>query len=162
MNTGENARWLLPLVGWVALCFGAAAVGSVFTARSVGTWYVELAKPSWTPPSWVFGPAWTLLYLMMAVSAWIVWRSGPPSAVAGPLGLFLSQLAVNVAWSVLFFGLRSPLLGLIDIGVLWLLIVATMIAFFRVSAVAGGLLVPYLAWVSFASALNFAIWRLNT
>lgn len=151
----------LGLAGWVLLCFAAAGLGSVATAHSIPGWYDGLAKPSWTPPAWLFGPVWTVLYLAMAVAAWLVWRPGGFGARRTALGLFLVQLALNVAWSALFFGLRRPDLGLADIGLLWVAIVFTLLAFRRSSRLAGWLFVPYLLWVSFASALNFAIWRMN-
>ncbi|MHB1038308.1 MAG: TspO/MBR family protein [Pirellulales bacterium] len=117
-----------------------------------------LTKPSWTPPGWLFGPVWSVLYLSMAVAAWLVWRKG--NAVM-PLALFAVQLTFNAAWSWLFFGLHSPGMAFIDIVLLWAAIVATTIVFWRRSLVAGLLFVPYLAWVSFAGVLNFGIWRLN-
>ena len=143
------------LVGWLVLCFGAAAVGARFKP---GEWYQALRKPSWTPPSWLFAPAWTLLYAMMAVAAWLVWRQ---TGFSGEVGLFVLQLALNAAWSWLFFGLHRPAFAFADIVVLWLAILATLLAFWTVRPVAGWLLVPYLAWVSLASALNAALWRLN-
>ena len=125
------------------------------------SWYDALHKPSWTPPAWLFGPAWTLLYVSMAVAAWLVWREGGwrPNRVA--LGLFLLQLLFNGLWSPLFFGLHRPGLSLVDSILIWLALAATLVAFWRVSLPAGVLLVPYLAWVTFATALNFTIWRLN-
>jgi len=150
----------ISLVAWLGVCFAAAALGSVFTARSVGDWYSDLAKPAWTPPSGIFGPVWSLLYLMMGVAAWLVWRKAGPGATLA-LALFGVQLALNVAWSALFFGLRSPGAAFAEILALWVLILATLIAFLRVTPAAGYLLVPYQAWVTFAAALNFAIWRMN-
>jgi benzodiazapine receptor len=150
----------ISLLAWVGVCFAAAALGSAFSAQSVGNWYGDLAKPAWTPPSGIFGPVWSVLYLMMGVAAWLVWRkAGPGSALA--LALFGVQLALNVAWSALFFGLRSPGAAFAEIVVLWALILATLLAFRRVTPVAGYLLMPYQAWVTFAAALNFAIWRMN-
>lgn len=145
----------------VALCLLAGAVGGGVTASSVETWYPGLTKPAWNPPNAVFGPVWTLLYLMMAVAAWLVWRRRDRSAIKTALALFGLQLALNVAWSLIFFGLQRPGVALFEIVLLWLAIAATLGAFTRVSRTAGYLLVPYLAWVSFAAALNFAIWRLN-
>ncbi|MBN1886022.1 MAG: tryptophan-rich sensory protein [Candidatus Krumholzibacteriota bacterium] len=133
-------------------------------ATSAGTreWYPALAKPSFNPPAWVFAPVWTTLYLMMGFAAWLVWRRLPDAPAArAALVLFCAQLALNWAWSFLFFGLRSPLAGLVDILLLLAAIVATTILFFRVSAWAGALMIPYLAWVAFATALNAALWRLN-
>ena len=124
-----------------------------------GEWYQSIAKPSWTPPGWLFGPVWTVLYALMAVAAWRVWRTAPAPARSLALGLMLAQLVLNAAWSPLFFGLRSPALAFVDICALWLALVWTMVAFRRVDAPAGWMLVPYLAWVSFALVLNGAIWQ---
>jgi benzodiazapine receptor len=150
-------RWI-GLVIWIALPLLAGAIGSQFMP---GPWYDALEKPSWNPPSWVFGPVWTTLYVLMGVAAWLVWDRHR-GAARGALALFVVQLAVNAAWSWLFFGLESPGLALIDIIVMWVLIVATIVAFRRLHTLAAMLLLPYLAWVSFATALNFAIWRLNS
>ena len=152
---------MIGLVVSIAVCFGAGLVGSLFTARSVGDWYLALDKPAWTPPSAVFGPVWSLLYLLMGIAAWLVWRRGGFAAHPVALTLFASQLVLNAVWSFLFFGLRLPGAAFVEIVVLWALILATLIAFWRAVPVAGLLLVPYLLWVSLASALNFAIWRLN-
>lgn len=148
----------MALAAFLLLCYGAAAIGAQFTP---GAWYAELTKPTWTPPGAVFGPVWTLLYGMMAVAAWLVWRVGGKRGVRGALALFGVQLALNVAWSWLFFGLQRPGAALVDILLLWLAISATILAFWRVRPAAGMLLVPYLVWVSFATALNLQIWRLN-
>ena len=141
------------------VCFAASAIGGLFTATSVGSWYLEIQRPSWNPPSWVFGPVWTSLYAMMAVALWQVWRSSKPKGLA--LKLFAAQLFLNVLWSILFFGLKSPGLALVDIVLLVLCIAATSRAFYRVRPVAGLLLLPYLLWTSFATVLNGAIWSLN-
>lgn len=146
------------LVVWLVVCFGAAAVGSL---SMPGAWYASLNKPSWNPPSWVFGPVWTVLYAAMAVAAWLVWRRGGLARQRGAMGLFLLQLALNAAWSPVFFGMQRMGLALVVMMLLWAAIAATMVAFFRVSRGAGWLLVPYLAWVSFAAVLNFTLWRLN-
>lgn len=143
---------------WLALCFGAAAVGSFFMP---GAWYTSLSKPSWNPPGWVFGPVWTVLYAAMAVGAWLVWRRGGWAVQPRALGLFCVQLALNAAWSPVFFGMQRIGLALVVMMLLWVAIAATMVEFFRVSRGAGWLLVPYLAWVSFAAVLNFTLWRLN-
>jgi tryptophan-rich sensory protein len=145
----------LVLFGWLLLCFGAAAIGGFFPP---GAWYASLDKPSWNPPSWIFGPVWTLLYILMAVAAWLVWRE---RGWTGVLLLFLLQLALNAAWSPLFFGLKRPLWGLVDIVALWLAIGATVIGFARVRPLAALLLAPYWAWVTFAAVLNFELWRRN-
>ncbi|MBM4069716.1 MAG: tryptophan-rich sensory protein [Planctomycetes bacterium] len=153
------SRWLT-LGVFLVICLGTAGLGAVLTNLSVGEWYANLPKPSWNPPNWVFGPVWTVLYCGMAVAAWLVWsRQGRDRKVA--MLLFGLQLCLNAVWSALFFGLRSPGLALADIILLWLAILATILAFRRVSAMAAALLIPYLAWVSFAVALNAAIWRMN-
>jgi len=148
----------LGLVAWLALCYGVAAFGAQFSARG---FYSELARPSWSPPGWVFGPVWTLLYTMMAVAAWLVWRRSGFAAASLALGLFLVQLAFNAAWSWIFFGMREIGWGFADIAALWVALLATLVVFWRRDRLAGALLIPYLAWVTFAAALNFTIWRLN-
>lgn len=131
------------------------------TDLSVRDWYVGLEKPSWNPPNWVFGPVWTGLYIGMAIAAWLVWRRKGLADAWLPLLLFGLQLFLNAAWSALFFGMRSPGIALADILMLWIAILATIVAFRRVSNLSAALLVPYLAWVSFATALNWCIWRMN-
>jgi benzodiazapine receptor len=154
----SRGRQTLALVGWLALCF-AAVGGAVFV--STDGWYAGLHKPSWNPPAWVFGPAWSLLYVLMAVAAWLVWREGGWKAQGRALGLFLLQWLLNALWTPLFFGLHRPGIAFAEISVLWLVIVATLASFWRVRKGAGVLLAPYLVWVSFAAALNFTVWRLN-
>lgn len=157
-----NGASLLKLLASLAVVLAAGGIGSLATMRAIPTWYQGLTKPSFNPPGWLFGPAWTLLYLLMAVAAWLVWKQGMGAAgVKLALAAFLLQLVLNALWSILFFGLRSPLAGLVDIIVLWLAILATIILFFRVSVPAGILLLPYIAWVTFAAVLNAAILRLN-
>jgi tryptophan-rich sensory protein len=156
-----RTRSCLALAGFLALSFVAAAVGSLWTSPAIPTWYQEITKPSWTPPSWLFGPVWTVLYIAMGVAAWLVWKRGGWSAQRGALTLFVVQLILNAAWSGLFFGMRSPLLGLAGIAALWIAILLTWQAFRRVSTAAAWLFVPYLCWVTFAAALNFSVWRLN-
>lgn len=157
---GTRPEWPV-LIGLVALCLIVGGIGGMVTVDAVRTWYPTLRKPEWTPPPGIFGPVWTSLYLAMAVAAWLVWRRRAEAAVAVPLGMFGVQLALNLAWSFLFFGLRSPLAGMLDIVPLWFAVLATMLLFRRVSRSAGWLLAPYLLWVTFATALNLAIWRLN-
>ena len=154
-------RSTIGLIVWVSVCFGAALLGSIFTGRSVADWYVGLNKPDWTPPNWIFAPVWSLLYLMMALAAWLVWRKDGLAAAALPLRLFALQLALNVAWSAVFFGLQMPAAAFAEIVILWSLIAATVFAFWCVAPVAAVLMVPYLGWVTFAAALNLAIWRMN-
>ena len=146
----------------VAVCLAVAAGGSLFTVRAVPTWYAQLHKPAWTPPGWLFGPVWTVLYLSMAVAAWLVWRkAGSFSAAAVPLALFAVQLALNAAWTPIFFGLHKLGFAFFEIVLLWCAIGATTVAFWRVAMPAGLLMVPYWLWVTFAAALNLAIWRFN-
>ncbi len=154
-------RQLAMLAFFLVICFGTAAGGAALTAVSVRTWYQTLSKPAWTPPDWLFGPVWTALYLMMAVAAWLVWRRTGRSTGRTALGLFAAQLALNAVWSPLFFSLHSPGIALVDILLLWAAIAATLWSFSRISALAASLLVPYLMWVSYATALNCAIWRMN-
>lgn len=150
------------LVAAIILTNLAGIIGSLFTAPNIPGWYAGLVKPSLNPPSWVFAPVWTALFVLMGVSLFLLWREGtdrPP--VRAALLVFGLQLVLNLLWSALFFGLQSPLLGLIEILVLWLAIVATILLAYRVSRPAAYLLVPYLVWVSFATYLTWAIWTLN-
>jgi benzodiazapine receptor len=156
-----TARSIVALAVFLALSFAASAIGGLFTYPAIPGWYQGLEKPSWTPPDAVFGPVWTVLYIFMAVAAWLVWKRGGWTAQRGPLTLWGVQLVLNSLWSILFFGMRNPALGLMEIVILWLAILATLFAFWKVSRLAGGLLIPYLAWVSYASALNYSIFRLN-
>lgn len=146
------------LAGWVALCFSAASLGAIFMP---GDWYASLQKPTWNPPGWIFGPVWTALYVMMAMAAWLVWRQGGWQKQRKPLLIFLVQLALNALWTPLFFGLHWPGVAFAEIVLLWLAIAATITVFHPVNRTAMLLLAPYLAWVSFAAALNFSLWRLN-
>jgi benzodiazapine receptor len=152
---------LLVLAGLIALCLAVGALGALATAQSVGTWYQTLAKPSFNPPDRVFGPVWTALYVLMAVAAWLAWRSAGWRAARPALMLFALQLALNLGWSLLFFGARWIGGALVEVVLLWFAIAATIAAFRRHSQWAGILMMPYIAWVTFATALNFAIWRLN-
>jgi benzodiazapine receptor len=154
-------RSVIGLVVSIGTCFVAAAVGSAFTTAAIPEWYATLSKPTWTPPNWLFAPVWSLLYLSMGVSAWLVWRRAGLAAAAVPLALFVLQLVLNALWSVLFFGLHSPGSAFAEIVLLWAAILATLVAFWRCVPVAGILIAPYLLWVSFAAALNFSIWRMN-
>jgi benzodiazapine receptor len=151
----------LTLALFIGICSSVAVVGSVWTSTSVKTWYVRLRKPSFNPPAWLFAPVWSLLYLMMATSAWLVWRNAGWSVPRPAFILFFVQLGFNLAWSGLFFGLHRPGLAFFDILLLLAAIVATAITFRLFSELAFWLLIPYAAWVAFASLLNFEIWRLN-
>ena len=143
------------LIVFLLLTFAAGFIGSHFLP---GAWYAGLTKPAFNPPNWIFAPAWTLLYILMAVAAWRVWRI---AGFSGAIVLWLIQLAFNAAWSWLFFGQHALHIALAEILCLLALIVATTIAFFRTDRAAGWLMVPYVAWVSFASLLNAALWHLN-
>jgi len=156
--TPSRSRSILSLMVWLAICFAAAVFGGSFLP---GPWYAQLHKPSWNPPSWIFGPVWTLLYVMMAVAAWLVWREGGWKTQGRTLGLFLLQWLLNALWTPLFFGMHRAGLAFAEIIALWLVLAVTLRSFWRVRKAAGVLLVPYLAWVSFAAALNFTIWRMN-
>jgi translocator protein len=156
-----SRRELFGLCLLVVICLAAGMIGGAVTTPKIASWYAGLAKPAWTPPNWIFGPVWTILYLCMAISAWLVWRKDVGSTPKAPLVLFGIQLALNVLWSCLFFGLQSPRLAFFELVLLWLAITATTAMFWRRSIVAGVLLLPYLLWVTFAGALNFAVWRLN-
>jgi tryptophan-rich sensory protein len=136
----------------------AGFIGSLFAAPNIATWYNSLAKPSFTPPSWLFAPVWTLLYLSMGISLYLVWIKKADKLA---FSLFFIQLFLNILWSVLFFGLQNTLVGLIEIIVLWAAILATILYFYRISKAAALILIPYLAWVSFAAVLNFSIHTLN-
>lgn len=156
MTGAYSGRDILRLLIFLAITFAVASFGALFMP---GAWYAALEKPAWTPPSWLFGPVWTVLYVMIAVAGWLVWQR--ESRVGTPLVLWGAQLALNGVWSWLFFGLERPGLAALDIIVLLALIATTALVFMRISRVAALLLVPYLAWVGFASALNIAIWQLN-
>lgn len=150
------------LAASIAIPLVAGAVGSFFTLPSIASWYAQLAKPAFTPPSWVFGPAWTILYVLMGISFFLVWQRGFKGADRNTaIGVYALQLALNVLWSIAFFGGHSPTAGLVVIALLWLSIAATMLVFWRISKTAAWLLLPYITWVSFASVLNYFVWILN-
>lgn len=157
MQDKGTSPWIV-LAGFLGASYLAAFVGNLATDSAIRNWYPTLLKPAWTPPSWVFGPVWTVLYTAMAVAAWWVWRR---AGWCGALGWWTTQLMLNALWSPVFFGLRRPDLAFGVICALWLAIAATTVMFWRTSLLAGALFVPYWAWVSFAAALNFAIWKLN-
>ena len=152
----------MKLVFSIIICEAAGILGSVFTAPAIPGWYAGLKKPSFSPPNWVFGPVWITLYALMGVAAYLVFKEGwekKEGRIA--LAIFAAQLVLNSLWSFLFFGLRNPLLGLVDIVLLWLLILVTIWKFYAINKTAGLLLLPYIAWVSLATALNFFIFKLN-
>jgi tryptophan-rich sensory protein len=148
------------LIGWLALTFAAAALGA-WASIEAKEFYAQLSRPAWAPPAGVFGPVWTVLYLMMALSAWLIWRRYGFRLARAALVLFIVQLAVNALWSWLFFGWHLGAMAFVEVVVLWALIVATVIVFWRLHRGAAALLLPYLAWVSFASALTLASWQMN-
>jgi tryptophan-rich sensory protein len=154
----ETIRFVVSIIA----CQCAGLVGSIFTSPAIPIWYAALEKPPFSPPNWLFAPAWGTLYLLMGVAAFLVWRQGLSKAgVKSALVIFLVQLVINALWSGVFFGLKSPIVGVVVIVVLWVAILFTILKFFRLSVVAGSLLIPYILWVSFATALNIAIWMLN-
>ena len=155
----DNQWWVL--CGFGVASFTAAAIGGTATSRAVRDWYPTLVKPAWNPPAWLFGPVWTVLYIAMAVAAWLVWRRVGWAGARLALTLFMVQLTLNAAWSIIFFGLRNPGAAFAEVVVLWAAILGTLVLFWQVSVPAGILFIPYLTWVSFAAVLNFSIWRLN-
>ena len=156
----SKQKQILGLTGWLVMSFAASAVGAVASIQAK-SFYSQLVQPGWAPPPGIFGPMWTVLYTLMGIAAWLVWRSGGFGANRQALMLFLLQLAFNALWSWLFFAWNLGVLALADIGVLWILIVATAVAFWRVRPLAGALFAPYLLWVSFAFVLNYSLWQLN-
>lgn len=153
-------RKYLGLAGWALITFIAGATGAIASSNAP-SFYQDLTRPGWAPPASVFGPVWTVLYALMAIAAWLVWRERGFSGARGALTLFIVQLVANALWTWLFFGWQLGGLAFADIILLWLLIVATIVAFRKTSGLAALLLLPYLAWVSYAAALNYAIWRMN-
>lgn len=149
------------LLVFVVICLAAGRLGAALTEPALETWYPRLAKPDWTPPDVVFPVAWSILYLAMGIAAWLVWKTAERGELRLPLTLFFGQLMINVLWSFSFFGQRNPLLGLITLGALVLAVILTTVAFSRISRPAGWLFLPYLLWLGYAGALNFAIWRMN-
>ena len=159
----KNHRATNPLVGfigWLAICFVAAAIGA-FASANAGDFYSQLVRPTWAPPAWLFAPVWTMLYAMMAVAALIVWQEKGWQNGRTALSLFLVQLAANALWTWLFFAWHLGAVAFAEIVLLWLLIAATTVVFWGINKLAGALMLPYLAWVGFASALNYAMWQGN-
>ncbi len=154
-----NLRDFIFLAGFVGLCLAVSGVSGYFTVAGVREWFPTLVKPSFNPPNWLFAPVWSVLYIMMGIAAWLVWRQSGEINLA--LWMFFIQLTLNFLWSFLFFNLHRLDVALIDISLLWLSIAATLYLFWKIDARAGLLIVPYLAWVSFASLLNASFWRLN-
>jgi tryptophan-rich sensory protein len=150
------------LVIAVAISLAAGGLGSIFTSSAIPTWYTTLSRPALNPPNWIFAPVWTTLFVLMGIAAFLIWKRGidkPKNREA--LKIFLGQLILNVLWSFIFFGLHNPGLAFLEIIFLWLAILATILSFSKISKTAAYLLIPYIAWVSFASYLNLAIWQLN-
>ena len=159
---GTRLREILKLLVSVAICQAAGALGSVATGPSIATWYATLKKPWFTPPNWVFAPVWLTLFVLIGIAVFLVWRQGMSNRqVKVALAVFAVQLILNVLWSIAFFGLKSPLAGLVVIVILWVAILMTLLRFFRISRSAGLLLLPYIAWVSIAAVLNTSILILN-
>jgi translocator protein len=160
MTPLSKPKQILGLFAWLAISFITSGIGAVASINAA-SFYGQLIQPSWAPPSSVFAPVWTTLYALMGIAGWLVWRVGGFHANRFALTLFLVQLAINALWSWLFFAWHFGALAFVDIVVLWLLIIATLVSFWRVRPLAGALLIPYLLWVSFAAALNFSVWQLN-
>ena len=160
MSTISASRQVVGLLGWLLLTFAAAAIGAIASAQA-GVFYEQLVRPDWAPPSWLFAPVWTVLYVLMGVAAWLVWRVHGFKEARVALVLFIIQLGANALWTWLFFVWQWGALAFAEVILLWCLIAATAASFRRFSAAAAALLLPYLAWVTFASALTFATWRLN-
>lgn len=158
-NSGRT-RSAPALVGWIALSLAAGAVGGI-ASRAAPAFYAQLDRPAWAPPASLFGPVWSVLYVLIGVAAWLVWRERGWAGGRAALALFVAQLALNALWTWLFFAWRQGGLALAEIVVLWALIVLTLVAFWRVRRAAALLLVPYLAWVTFATALTASLWRRN-
>ena len=156
----EGRKILKPLI-FILICEAAGIMGAIFTFPAIGGWYKKLIRPEIAPPNWVFSPVWTILFFLMGISLYLVWESDRRRN-AKPIYIFAAQLALNVLWSVLFFGFHSPFLALIEIVFLWAAIVWTIIVFYRISKPAGLILLPYAAWVGFAIILNFSFWLVNT
>jgi benzodiazapine receptor len=160
MTEFKKSTQIIGLIGWLIITFIAAAIGTAASAES-GLFYQQISRPEWAPPAWLFAPVWTTLYILMGVSAWIVWQVDGFRAARTALSLFIIQLVLNAVWTWIFFVWRQGALAFAEILVLWAFILFTTIAFWRVRILAGILLLPYLAWVSFASVLTFTVWRLN-
>lgn len=150
----------LGLLAWLGVCFAAAGLGALASVNA-GSFYQQLVRPSWAPPGWLFGPMWSALYFSMGVAAWLAWRERGLRGMGGAAILFLAQLAINALWSWLFFAWRLGGLAFAEVLILLAMIAATALAFWRIRPLAGALLLPYLAWVAFASVLNYSTWRLN-
>jgi len=159
MKTKNIGKILLAIV----ICELAGMIGAIFTTPSIPTWYAGITKPTFSPPNWIFAPVWTTLFALMGIAAYLVYEKGTNKKVVKvALGIFAIQLVLNIKWSLIFFGMHNPGYAFIEIIFLWLAILLTIIAFFKISKPAAYLLIPYILWVSFASFLNFSIWQLNS
>lgn len=161
MTHAGATRQVLGLASWLVASVLAGGIGGLASINAAG-FYGQLVQPSWAPPAWLFGPVWSVLFVLMAVSAWLVWRRHGFQGAGAALGLYMAQLVANALWTWLFFAWHQGAWALAEIAVLWLLIAGTIFAFWRLHRLAACLLLPYLAWVSFAAALNLALWRLNS
>jgi benzodiazapine receptor len=160
MTSMTVQRQIAGRAGWLLLCLAAAAIGAIASADA-GTFYLGLSRPDWAPPSWLFAPAWTVLYALMGVAAWLVWRANGFRKHRAALVLFLLQLAANALWTWIFFRWHQGAMAFAEILLLWILIAATVASFWRIQRLAGAILFPYLAWVTFAAALTFSTWQRN-
>lgn len=152
----------LKLIVSIGISLAAGVIGSIFTTPSISGWYATLQKPFFTPPSWVFGPAWTTLYILMGIALFLVWNKGiHHRGVKLAMSIFGVQLVLNALWSIIFFGMQNPFYALIEVIILWFAILVTIVIFYRIDKRAGLLLIPYILWVSFASVLNYYVWLLN-
>lgn len=152
---------IISIIISIIIAQAAGLIGSVFTASSVQTWYVNLVKPTWTPPSWLFGPVWITLYVFMGIAAYLIWQSRKMPGAKLALYVYGIQLCLNALWSIIFFGLKNPGFAFVEIIILLIFIIITAALFWRINKIAGVLFLPYIVWVSFAAFLNYAIWRLN-
>ncbi len=160
-NKLKKTTKYLPLVISIILAQGSGLIGSIFTASSVNTWFETIYKPTWNPPSWIFGPVWTMLYLLMGIAAYIIWQKKDIVGTKMALSVYGIHLVFNSLWSILFFGLKNPQLAFFEIIFLLILIIITTMLFWKIDRRAGALMFPYIAWVSFATVLNYTIWQLN-
>ena len=160
MQTSSNKNQIVGFIGWVVLCFAASAAGAIASIQT-REFYDKLVQPEWAPPGWLFGPVWSVLFALMAISAWLIWRDGGFAKHKNALTLFIIQLIPNVLWSWLFFAWSKGALAFTDIVLLWMLIAATICSFWKISRLAGAMLIPYLLWVSFATFLCYSTWQLN-
>jgi tryptophan-rich sensory protein len=160
MSHFSKKKQIFGLIGWLVLSFAASGVGAAASIQAK-SFYGQLIQPAWAPPPWLFGPVWTVLYALMAVAIWLVWRQGGIRVQRLAVALYLSQLVLNALWSWLFFAWQRGGLAFAELVVLWIFIAATLLSFWRSSRIAGGLLVPYLLWVGFAGVLNYSLWQLN-